>query len=337
MVIASVILLLVLAGFIVWLRFSIWKVKPEERAIGVVAGIPRSVHKSGFCFIPKLPGSQLIRIPSKQFKVSVSGIQVYSRADTDCARELLTASVVFYLNLPSGRGLIDAYQAGMPTKEEDFLTFFGPAVKGATKQILAGYAWRDAISEMGQIEAEIESLLLLPGMVMNDFVSRGGRFRLVVEGVDPPDSLKAAISYVSQRQVASEAKIETPEQRAEIISEAALERLAKIRGTTVDALKRLINDDKNLAGKNLRDRLERLTIDLARNVVVVDSQLCDGQQTTTFHAQGPERVVQNLVRSQTGRQSDKTSGANKGKDARFPDGTNKTLSDEDRKRRGLSF
>lgn len=281
-----IIVVAVLVGGLAWLRFSIWKVKPEERGISVVGGVPRGVHGPGFCFLLKLPGSRLIRVPSKQFKVSISEIQVYSAEGLNCPRELLSVSTSFYLTFPNGPGLIDANQAGIPTKEEGLLVYFGPLIKEAVQRVVSSRTWRNAVNSIEEIRNEVYYAVTGFDTPLSEFLSWGGRFSLAVEGITLSNSLKAAISYVSQAQEASRATPDIVARRATDFSDAFLQAYARLTGWTILQLQEQIRQTPEMA-KQIGD----LLMNNARKEGILDGQLFDGQKITSIHVQGPERVL----------------------------------------------
>lgn len=284
-----IIFLAICGGLIAWLRFSIWRVKPNERGIRVIGGVPSDV-RTGFCFVPKFPGCYLIRIPMQLFKISLPSVVVYSREAPDCAREQILVSLSFFVRFPQGAGLIQAFQAGIPTNEEGLSNYFNSPVVEAVRGAVSMFTWREILGDVNQTVGTIQSFLILVGSIVEDFLNLGGIFQLVIEEITGSDSLKSLLAYRNQVQMTTQVTSEIAERKAILFTETILRKWGQATGKSIQEVQTEIRQTPALA-KQFGD----LIFQMASKEGIADGQFWNGSSLTSFHVNGPERSLVGLT------------------------------------------
>ncbi|MFH1714003.1 MAG: hypothetical protein ABH831_00140 [Candidatus Nealsonbacteria bacterium] len=328
-------LILLLTAVVILIRFSVYKVKPDETAIIITGGVPRSVHGPGFCFVLKLPGNTLKRIPSKEFFVSMPKISIYTPEAPDCKRETILVSLSFRVRFPRDARLIDVDRMGVPANEAGLLNYFGPVIKNAAMTVLSSRGWAEALDNANVVMNEINTHTLFDAVV-EDFINTGGQFQLIIEGISTSDTLKSLIAYENQIHVTTQVTMEIVERKAAVLMDTVIQEWSKATGWSPQEVQTQIRQTPFLA-KQLGDHI----LFMAKREGENEGHFWDGENITSFHVSGSDRNLQSMARALMGGQSgegSKARGDGKGdKTINMPDGNLVTLSAEDRKARGLSY
>lgn len=199
-----IIFLVVFTGFLTWLRFSVWRVKPGEIGARIILGsLDGHICRPGFHLIPKFFGCGMLRI-SSQYTIDFPLITAFSGATSGCESEPLPIAVTLYLKFPQDARIRDVIQGGMPTSQDGLLKRLDPIVSEEVQSVFNKASWRVAIVNLDISRQAIE-LGLASRELFSDFIANGGTFNIAIESVDLPDALKQALSYHEQMKIGSEA------------------------------------------------------------------------------------------------------------------------------------
>lgn len=202
--IGLIVFLAVLMGFLIWLRFSIWRVKPGEMGVKMMSGaLDSHVCRSGFHFVPKFFGYGLLKI-SPQCTIDFPLISAFSKAASDCESEPLSVAVTLYLKFPQDAKICDIIRSGMPTSQDSLLKRLDPVVSEEVKSVFAETSWKVTIVSLDIVRSAIEEGLASRAL-FDDFTTNGGAFDLVIESVELPDALKQALCCYDQMKISAEA------------------------------------------------------------------------------------------------------------------------------------
>lgn len=266
--------LIVLALALLWLIFSIKIVGPDEMAVKVMFGKPKSFCESGFRFVPFLLGFKcyLKRYPKKMYNFAYQEHMVVTQAgkykDVNYGSQVLKVDSVAYLNFPREKEevdethpLIKILRAGIPTDDEKLKDWTEEVVVGALRVAFGKMAWGEAIENMERITQEamrvftdVDGALLKAG-----FRPKG--IKLVVEEIKLSEELKKALMEPERARLQADAAVNTAKAQAIERIGTILHSMAQARGISLEDLQKEIQTNPALQ-EELRKYMQDLHVRL---------------------------------------------------------------------------
>ncbi len=318
--------LIVLALALLWFIVSLKIVGPDEMAVKVMFGEPKSFCESGFRFVPFLPRFKcyLKRYPKKMYNFAyeehtvVTQAGEYGKPPVNYGSQVLRVDSVAYLNFPreieSGsedektgtHPLIKILRAGIPTKDEDLKDWTEEVVVGALRVAFGKMTWMEAIENMPRINEEamhvftdVDGALLRAG-----FRPKG--IKLIVKEIKLSEELKKALMEPEKARLQADAAINTAKAQAIERIGTILNAMATTKGITVDELQKEIQ-----INPALQEELRKYIQDLHLRLEEAETGALFDFRTNAGGIEGSLANLIALFRRMPGKGSD---GRNRGSD-----------------------
>ena len=269
-----IILLAVVSLVGLWFILSLKIVGPDEMAVKVIFGEPKSFCESGFRFVPFLPRFKcyLKRYPKKMYNFAYQKHMVVTQAgkhkDVIYGSQVLGVDSVAYLNFPREKEegdethpLIKILRAGIPTDDERLKDWTEEVVVGALRVAFGKMAWGEAIENIERITQEamrvftdVDGALLKAG-----FRPKG--IKLVVEEIKLSEELEKALMEPERARLHVDAASNTAKAQAIERIGTILHSMAQARGISLEDLQAEIKNKPALQNE-LRKYMQDLHVRL---------------------------------------------------------------------------
>ncbi|MFH1841258.1 MAG: SPFH domain-containing protein [Candidatus Nealsonbacteria bacterium] len=141
---------------------SKFQVGPDEMAVRVHLGKPIDTISHGMCYDLNLllPGSELIKISTNQYKADIEPVEAYTK---DLIPVIVDSTLYLFFPKPGERDengkerLIRVMQAGIPTTNEGIAKHFESAIHGVLRAVVGKFTWEEVINNLEKIKKEADS------------------------------------------------------------------------------------------------------------------------------------------------------------------------------------
>ncbi|MBZ9578249.1 SPFH domain-containing protein [Patescibacteria group bacterium] len=277
-----------------WFLCSIKIVGPAEIAIKVVFGKPVGFCKSGYYFVPLLPGCYLKIYPTKWYNLTYPERTIISKAKkyrgkTQYGTQVLKVDSVAYLRFPRTKtGLIKILKSHVPIKDKELMDWTEEAVVGALRVAFGKMTWKQATENISKLREEAEGIFKDEDGTLRKAGFREEDLRLIVKEIKLPKELEKALPRVDKERLEAEAAPYEAEQRAEETIGSVIQMMAKATGKSVKDIQETIKRSTKL-NKEFRE----LSKDLIQRRMAIDGR--SFLDIRVEGAEGLERSLLNLI------------------------------------------
>lgn len=221
------IVLISIVVVVLWLIFSIREIKAREVAGKVILNKLVEALDSGIHFIPRFFGCGLIKVSTKQFKVKIPTVEVYTKAGEIKGKKYGTQPIkvdsTLYLFFPQPatdksiwkagkpvtpdwkKRLLRVLKAKIPTTEEGLSDHFKEAVQGIVRAVVGGMVWEIVTENIERIREEADERFKVEESVLKSAGFADQDFNLVIERADLPPEFRKLLSRPDEERLNAEA------------------------------------------------------------------------------------------------------------------------------------
>lgn len=219
-------------------------VRSDEVALRRFFGdLEEEIRRSGLVFVPWFWGIDLVRIPTRMFRLKYEGREEHRLWSRD--NQLLMAEISVYLKFPyrETKSLVTLIESGVPLAERGLASWIEEEVITVAREVMARFDYKEAISKesLDAINNEAVALFCRPnGLLCKSGVvcrsSDQGDVFLRIEQVRLTSNLQRKLELVEAAKLEASAAKSIAERNAEETAGRILLMVAKTSGLTIDQL-----------------------------------------------------------------------------------------------------
>jgi len=292
-------------AFIVWLRYSMKVVGPNETAVLILFGDPKRVCDSGWVFNLQfpLPSCYLVKFPKKIYNLDYSARAVISKEgkypDTEEGKEyavqVLMVDSAGYINFPTKKEeddevhpLITILKSGVPIEDEELKDWTEEAVIAALRATIGSMTWREAIENIEGVRDRAEAVFRDKDGALLRAGFKQENLKLAIEEIKLPRRLEEALPKVDiERLEAGAAKFEAEQIAMETVG-AVIHMMAESRGLSPEEIQEKINKST---------RMQKEFRELSKDLIIREMGIKGGAYVDirVQGAEGLERMLLNTL------------------------------------------
>ncbi len=272
-------IILVVVTLSLWAIFSIKIVGPQEMAVKVILGKPRSFSDSGYRFVPLFPGCKIERFPKKMYNLDFPKRKVITkREEGEYGTQVLEVDSVAYLRFPQKQEkkdqkkkdkvhpLIRILQAQIPIKDKELMDWVEEKVVSTIRLVVSGLTWRGAIENLENVEKDVTERLKKHNALLEVGFTKKC-IDITIKEIRLASKLEDALPRVDEQRLQAEAAPYEARQRAIETMGSLIQMMAEATGKSKEDVQNEIEGNPELKGK-----FQEISSDLVQRRMAIDGK-----------------------------------------------------------------